>query len=417
MSDLWNPEWETKRIGELCDVIDPHPSHRAPEEKQDGIFFLGIGDLSEDGQIIGSKARRVSPDIFLEHQQYYQITGNTIGFCRVASVGKVIEFKEKYPEAITISPTLAIIEPRDIEKKFLAYCLRSRGISEQVASLSSGSTRESLGIKILRDLIIPIPPLPEQKKIAENLSGIDNLVRSLTEHNQKLETTKAALSKELISGQSGHRKESPYGQIPEHWNESTLGGVIGIANLQTGPFGSQLHAHEYTSEGIPVVMPQDMRNCCVVTDKIARITPDRAKTLEKHRVSPRDILFSRRGDIGRHAIISTNESGWICGTGCLRARTDGAINPIFLSELLRHRYALEWLNANAVGQTMLNLNTGILAALPVVVPPVDEQEKIANSLSSINEQSRKIANKIWHTQNLKAAISSDLLCGCKRVSI
>ena len=70
MSEFWNPEWETKRIGELCDVIDPHPSHRAPEEKQDGIFFLGIGDLSEDGQIIGSKARRVSPDIFFEHQQY-----------------------------------------------------------------------------------------------------------------------------------------------------------------------------------------------------------------------------------------------------------------------------------------------------------------------------------------------------------
>jgi len=302
---------------------------------------------------------------------------------------------------------------------FLSHLLSSDAFRQKLSDIATGTSGSMKNIpqRSFLQIPIPLPPLPEQKKIAEILSGIDNLVRSLTEHNQKLEATKTALSKELISGHSGHRKESPYGQIPEHWIESTLGGIIGMANLQTGPFGSQLHAHEYTTEGIPVVMPQDMRKCGVVTDKIARITPDRAQTLEKHKVSPGDILFSRRGDIGRHAIISSNESGWICGTGCLRARTDGAINPIFLSELLRHKYALEWLNANAVGQTMLNLNTGILADLPVVVPPADEQEKIANSLSSINEQTRRIANKIWHTQNLKAAVASDLLSGRNRVSV
>ena len=268
-----------------------------------------------------------------------------------------------------------------------------------------------------RESIIQIPPLPEQKKIAEILSGIDNLIRFLKQQSQKLDAAKAALSKQLISGSSELSKESPYGQIPEHWNESSLGEAIGIENLQTGPFGSQLHAHEYTSDGIPVVMPQDMKDCRVVTSKIARIPPDRAESLEKHRVLSGDILFSRRGDIGRHAVISENESGWICGTGCLRARTHGAINPVFLSELLRHKFALEWLNANAVGQTMLNLNTGILAGLPLVVPPKEVQDKIANSLSSINERSKKIGDQILLTQNLKAAISSDLLSGRKRVSV
>jgi type I restriction enzyme, S subunit len=336
-------------------------------------------------------------------------------------VGAVRRLKTK--DRGIVSPLYICFEldREQIDLQFADYLFDSDWFVQAIYGIAKEGARShgllNIGIEEFFSASLPIPPLTEQKKIAEILSGIDNLVRSLTEHNQKLETTKAALSKELISGQSGHRKESLYGQIPEHWNESTLGEVIGMANLQTGPFGSQLHAHEYTTEGIPVIMPQDMKKYGVVTDKIARINPDRAKTLEKHRVSPGDILFSRRGDIGRHAIISTNESGWICGTGCLRARSDDAINPIFLSELLRHRYALEWLNANAVGQTMLNLNTGILADLPVVVPPVDEQEKIANSLSSINEQLRKIANKIWHTQNLKVAVATDLLTGRKRVSI
>ena len=409
-------DWETKVLSDL--VIDPitYGIVQPGDFSKNGVPLIRGKDYMQ-GWAGEGDLYRVTPEL---HEKYKRskVTKGDLLLSIAGYVGEVAIVPEWIEEA-NITQTTARIRCNEeiLASKYLLYFLQSNEGREITKKFSKGSAQSGLNLADIAKFEIPLPPLPEQKKIAEILSGIDNLVRSLTEHNQKLEATKTALSKELISGHSGHRKESPYGQIPEHWIESTLGGIIGMANLQTGPFGSQLHAHEYTTEGIPVVMPQDMRKCGVVTDKIARITPDRAQTLEKHKVSPGDILFSRRGDIGRHAIISTNESGWICGTGCLRARTDGAINPIFLSELLRHKYALEWLNANAVGQTMLNLNTGILADLPVVVPPADEQEKIANSLSSINEQTRKIANKIWHTQNLKAAVASDLLSGRKRVSI
>jgi len=264
---------------------------------------------------------------------------------------------------------------------------------------------------------IELPSLPEQKKIAQIISGIDRCISAFTSQVNKLGIAKSALSNELISGLSESRKKSAYGLIPRHWSELTLGEVLGAANLQTGPFGSQLHAHEYTTEGIPVVMPQDMKNCTIVTSKIARITPARAESLAKHKVVPGDILFSRRGDIGRHAVVGVNESGWICGTGCLRARTEEKINAFFLSELLSHRFALEWLNANAVGQTMLNLNTGILSELPIIVPPMKEQEKIADSLVSINRMIEQISNQIVLAEKLKIAISADLLSGRKRVSV
>jgi len=417
MSNQCPNGWNSTTLLDVSEKVKAGPFGSAITKSMyvaDGFKVYGQEQVIAGDISIGSYF--ISEEKFEELSSFSVQEGDILMSC-VGTFGKTLLVPEKHKQGI-INPRLILVRLKDdFCPLFVQYLLSSSLVQDQLLSCLGGGTMGVINATMLKRLSLRTPPLPEQKKIAEILSGIDNLVRSLTEHNQKLEATKTALSKELISGHSGHRKESPYGQIPEHWIESTLGGIIGMANLQTGPFGSQLHAHEYTTEGIPVVMPQDMRKCGVVTDKIARITPDRAQTLEKHKVSPGDILFSRRGDIGRHAIISTNESGWICGTGCLRARTDGAINPIFLSELLRHKYALEWLNANAVGQTMLNLNTGILADLPVVVPPADEQEKIANSLSSINEQTRKIANKIWHTQNLKAAVASDLLSGRKRVSV
>lgn len=337
-----------------------------------------------------------------------------------ALVGEVGYAKNQEPD-LYLSDKIWMFRGREgvADTLFLSYLLSSGEFKQKLSDIATGTSGSMKNIPQKSFLEVPvcIPPLPEQKKIAEILSAIDTLIRVLTDQSQKLDISKAAVSKELISGLSGRRKESLYGQIPEHWHESTLGKVIGMSNIQTGPFGSQLHAHEYVTEGIPVVMPQDMKKCRVVTDKIARITPGRAHSLEKHKIASGDILFSRRGDIGRHAVISASESGWICGTGCLRVRTNGAINPVFLSELLRHRFALEWLNANAVGQTMLNLNTGILSELPIVVPPRSEQDKIASCLSSIGNRFDRIASEIAHAKNLRIAISSDLLSGRKRVSV
>ena len=319
-----------------------------------------------------------------------------------------------------VSPAYTICTPTEgIDKDFAGYLLKDPETISIFRQRSQGLVSDTWNLKYesFAQIQCTIPPLPEQKKIAEILSGIDRCISAFTSQVNKLEIAKSALSSELISGLSESRKKSAYGLIPCHWSESTLGEVLGTANLQTGPFGSQLHAHEYTAEGIPVVMPQDMKNCVVVTSKIARIPPERAESLGKHKVVPGDILFSRRGDIGRHAVVGINESGWICGTGCLRARTEEKINAFFLSELLSHRFALEWLNANAVGQIMLNLNTGILSELPIIVPPMKEQEKIADSLGSINHMTEQISNQIALAQKLRIAISTDLLSGRKRVSI
>jgi type I restriction enzyme, S subunit len=96
MSEGLPEGWEYKQLGKIADVIDPHPSHRAPEENIQGIPFAGIGDLKENGELNESKVRMVSKTIFDEHENRYKISENTIGFGRVASIGKIINFKLKF---------------------------------------------------------------------------------------------------------------------------------------------------------------------------------------------------------------------------------------------------------------------------------------------------------------------------------
>ncbi|WP_262504566.1 restriction endonuclease subunit S, partial [Ruegeria intermedia] len=161
----------------------------------------------------------------------------------------------------------------------------------------------------------------------------------------------------------------------------------GGGGIQTGPFGSQLHASDYVPVGIPSIMPQNIGDNRIVADGIARISEEDAIRLSKYRVEPGDIVYSRRGDVERRALIRSSEDGWLCGTGCLRVRLgDGPADPAFVAFYLGTPEAREWIVRHAHGATMPNLNTSILAACPIVVPPLPEQRAIAGVLSALDDK-------------------------------
>jgi type I restriction enzyme S subunit len=168
-------------------------------------------------------------------------------------------------------------------------------------------------------------------------------------------------------------RHSTLGQIADE-----IGGII-----QTGPFGSQLHEEDYTAAGVPVVMPKDIQEGRVSEESIARIPVETAKRLDRHRLSVGDIVYGRRGDIGRQALIRQREAGWLCGTGCLRVSLGASpLDPEFLHYFLRVPSVIRWIANHAIGATMPNLNTSILRSVPVVFPVLAEQRRIAGILAA-----------------------------------
>ena len=172
--------------------------------------------------------------------------------------------------------------------------------------------------------------------------------------------------------------------MKEEWKKVKLGEIS--ADIQTGPFGSQLHMSDYSEKGIPVVMPRDMINGKITEENIARVTDNHVKRLNRYIISSGNILYARRGDVGKCVYVSEKESGWLCGTGCLRININTAIaNPKFVFFQLQKTETIGWVEKNAVGATMLNLNTSILANVPLHLPSLPTQQKIASVLSAYDD--------------------------------
>ncbi|MDI1313365.1 restriction endonuclease subunit S [Prosthecobacter sp.] len=179
------------------------------------------------------------------------------------------------------------------------------------------------------------------------------------------------------------------GEIPEHWEFTTLGDVCqrGGGNIQTGPFGSQLHASDYVQVGVPSIMPTNIGENRIVEDGIVRITEEDANRLAQHRVRAGDIVYSRRGDVEKRSLIREHEEGWLCGTGCLKVRLGtGVVDPLFASLFLGHPAIKDWIVRHAVGATMPNLNTSIMSAVPFALPPPAEQKTIAAVLGALDDK-------------------------------
>ena len=176
-----------------------------------------------------------------------------------------------------------------------------------------------------------------------------------------------------------------------------------IADIITGPFGSQLHMSDYVDVGIPVIMPQDIIDGTVSMDSIAYIKESDYQRLIRYAVKNNDIIFARRGDIEKHAFI-TDDSKMLCGTGCFRVRiTDSKVYPLFLSYFLDRLETRKWLVTHAVGTNMPNLNTTILSSVPVKLPDYEEQVKIGDFLYNIEKKiqcNKKINDNLQHQLKL-----------------
>ncbi len=160
-----------------------------------------------------------------------------------------------------------------------------------------------------------------------------------------------------------------------------------IANIITGPFGSQLHQSDYVEEGIPCIMPQNIGNRTLNMEGIARITEDDASRLKRYITEENDIVYARRGDVEKHAFITSEYAGSLCGTGCMRVRVNAKkAYPLYVSFFLNRPECKRWISQNAVGSNMPNLNTEILDKVPIELPEIEEQQEISHLLQSVDSK-------------------------------
>ena len=173
------------------------------------------------------------------------------------------------------------------------------------------------------------------------------------------------------------------------WTERTLGDLVddGRAELQTGPFGTMLHASAYRESGTPVVAVKHIGDNALIHDDLPRIGDDDVARLERYKLRRGDILFARKGSVSRRAIVGTEEEGWIQGSDCIRLRLDkGKINPAFVSYCFGTQAHVTWIEQHAHGATMPSLNQEILRLIPIELPSKKDQDRIAHILGTPDDK-------------------------------
>ena len=169
----------------------------------------------------------------------------------------------------------------------------------------------------------------------------------------------------------------------------TVGELIdeGAASIQTGPFGTQLKAAEYTSDGRPLLNVRNVGFGEVRADDLEFVSDETAERLHAHVLQAEDIVFGRKGAVERHAFIPLEFAGAVQGSDCIRLRLDRSrILPRFASFALRTKAHLSWMqNQSSHGATMASLNQEIVRRIELPVLPLDTQSRVVAVLGALDD--------------------------------
>ncbi|TAN62073.1 MAG: hypothetical protein EPN20_11335, partial [Magnetospirillum sp.] len=188
-------------------------------------------------------------------------------------------------------------------------------------------------------------------------------------------------------------KEKSSSSLGLGWKKLTIDDLCkaGLVHVQTGPFGSQLHAADYVEQGVPVVPTEAIGRRHLKVEGLPQVSKETASRLSRHRLREGDILFARRGAqaTGLSAVVGPELTGGLCGTGAILLRTEPGnqvIDPAFLSFLLSADASVEWFKAHAVGAVMPNINDGIIRRFQMALPPFLQQKAIAELLGALDDK-------------------------------
>lgn len=302
-----------------------------------------------------------------------------------------------------VSPDYSVFVARGrFEVRFFEAVFKTPLLVEQFAQASKGigSGFNRLYTPDFGAVPVAVPPLPEQAAIVRFLDDVDRRIRRYIRAKQKLiklleEQKQAIIHRAVTRGLDPNVRLKPsgvewLGDVPEHWEVRKLGQIA--SSFRTGPFGSILHQSEYVEGGIPVVNPTHMRGGSIIADHRCTVPRAVADRLSNYALEVNDVVFSRRGELGRCVLVRSSEAGWICGTGSLRVRIKYAgLEPEYLIQVLQVPWVGQYLSLFSVGATMDSLNTGILKGLPLLLPPVGEQRRI---LKKIAERAAVLARAV-----------------------
>lgn len=421
-------DWKRTSLLNLlrCKISDG--PHETPSLIDEGIPFISVDSLGENQNIDFSKVKRfISEEDYIEYNKKANLEKGDILFSKAATIGKTAIVRD---EKFMVWSPLAIIKANEkiCNNKYIYYLLNCEQLIKYVSLLGGYNTQINVGMRTLEKAFVPFPNIEEQNKIAGYLDDkcdkIDKMIAREQEEIEKLKEYKQSIiTKTVTKGineivECRKSKFEYLGKIPSHWKEIKLRYLGKCTN------GISKSA-EFFGTGYPFVSYGDVYNNIQLPTNVTGKVKVSEQERENYSVKYGDVFFTRTSEtieeVGfTSTCLKTIENAVFAGF-VIRFRPNKLkkLNPRFSKYYFRsniHRmYFVKKMNL----VTRASLSQELLKGLPVLLPPLEEQEKIADYLEKkCNELNKLIGNsniKIEKLKEYKKSLIFECVTGKKEV--
>ena len=403
-------EWSLVRIDDLAVKLKAGgtPSRKNKAYFGGDIPFVLIDDMTSNGVYLNSTKETISQE-GLEACSAWIVPENTVLLSMYATIGATVI--TTFPVA-TNQAILAIIPHENCEREYLSFCLQAH--KAHLARLNVESTQKNINKGIVSSFPLPLPPLPEQKKIAHILSTVQRAIEAQERIIQiTIELKKSLMHKLFTEGlRNEPQKQTEIGPIPESWEVVKLSDLLTIAQYGMSVKGN--HEGNY-----PILRMTNQVDGQIVGRNLQYVEINNGN-FEKFKVERGDILFNRTNSldlVGRTAIFNI-EGDFVFASYLIRLRTDEKkLNPFFLNCYFNTdeiQARLKSIAARAVSQS--NISATRLKGFPVPNPGLDEQEEIVAHAKALDRKLAVHRGKLEQLQDLFRTLLHELMTAKRRVN-
>jgi len=387
-------EWEVAQLGsENVSILiksGSTPLKKVKEYWNGNIPFVTQSDMTKVDRYLHETSEKIT-DLGLKNSNLLLIPEDSVLLSMYGTIGKVVI--NKTPVAISQNIAAIILNKKNVNHEYLFYVVQK--YSFQLKRRAKIITLKHLDIQIIKNMLLPFPSLQEQQKIAEILSTVDKAIQKTDDIIAKTERLKKGLMQELLTKGIGHKefKDTEIGEIPKEWEAIRFGDIV---NLVKGRRPKEF-VNERIKDSLPYLSAENLRNNNAV--QFVKVSDDIIL------VDDGDLILiwdgSNAGEffLGKRGVLSSTMVKILLKKKLYDSK--------FLFYLLKTKE--NYLKDQTKGTGIPHVDEAILRSLVIPLPPSEEQQKIAEILSTVDEAIQKTDEVIAKTGRLKKGLMQELL--------
>lgn len=381
--------WQIKCLGDVCEVVNGGTPKTGVAEYWGGRhLWITPAEMGKRLSPYVANTERQISDQGLRDSSARMLPANSVILSSRAPIGHLVINTQ--PMA-TNQGCKGLIPSSQVDCKFLYYFLSNS--VDLLNALGTGATFKELSGGKLKEVVLPVPPLPEQQRIVGILDeAFDGIATAKANAEKNLQNARTLFESHL---------QSVFTRRGQGWLETTLGDVF---DVRDGTHDSP----KYHAAGYPLITSKNLKPGGLSFSDVSLINEqDYIKINQRSAVHRGDVLFAMIGTIGNPTLVTVEPNFAIKNVALFKV--PNGQNGAFLKHYLASTWVISKMMREAKGTTQKFVGLGYLRAFPINLPPLSMQLEIVESLDALAVETQRLESLYQQKLAALAELKKSLL--------